>query len=272
MKVISHPEKEAIIQNFGRSASSYESAATVQQESAQRLAKSLEPWIDIVPPGPVLELGAGTGLLTRQLLPLLKGREAWVTDISEAMLKQIPKSVKQSAQELLSEVNWKVQDGEFLEEPEQPWSFITHNFLAQWFKDPAYSMQRMVECLAPGGLMLAAFPGHQSFPQWQEACEQAGVPYTGNEMPNTEEMVIKLSTGPCEVDFYEDEIRRSYPDPMSFFKSLRQLGAHTCTGEELSLSIGQLRRLCDTWRAQAGENQDIPISYHTVFLAVKKHA
>jgi malonyl-CoA O-methyltransferase len=202
---------------------------------------------------------------------MLKGREAWVTDISEGMIEHIPASVRESAQELLHAAHWETMDAEFLEEPDQPWSFITHNFLAQWFKDPAYSMQRMVECLAPGGLMLAAFPGHQSFPQWQEACEQAGVPYTGNELPNTEEMVIKLSTGPCEVDFYEDEIRRTFPDPIDFFNSLHQLGAHTSMGEQ-SLTVGEMRKLCRTWRQQAGQNQDITISYHAVFLAVKKHA
>jgi malonyl-CoA O-methyltransferase len=271
VKVISHPAKPHIKQRFNQAAEQYEQVATVQQETAQRLAASLNPWIDIVPPGPVLELGAGTGLLTRELLPLLSGREVYVTDIADRMLEAIPTDLKTQAEAEWAEVHWQTQDAEFLEEPEQPWSLITHNFLVQWFKDPAYSMQRMTECLAPGGLMLASFPGHQSFEQWKEACELADVPYTGNPMPNTEEMVIKLSTGPCEVDFYEDEIRQTFPDPLAFFRSLHQLGAQTSFSDE-QLSVSQLRKLNRVWQQEMGGKNGITVSYHAVFLAVKKHS
>lgn len=65
-----------VAENFGRSVSDYHKQAEVQKEVADRLIASLEPWRDILPPGPILEVGCGTGFVTQGLVDLYpKGKK-----------------------------------------------------------------------------------------------------------------------------------------------------------------------------------------------------
>lgn len=251
-----------IAESFGRSVSDYHTQANVQKEIAGRLIASLEPWRDILPPGPILEVGCGTGFVTQGIVDLYPKREKIITDISDEMVSFCSERFGSA-----ENISFHRLDAEELETDEPKYAMTVCGFAAQWFKDPALTLGRMMEATRPGGLLLASFPGSESFPEWKKHCEELGIPFTGNALPDTEEMVIKMSTGPVQVDYYEDTVTETFPSAVHFFRHLKTIGAATHK-EGRSLSLSEMKLLMDHWDSQS--KGDITVSYHVVFLAVKR--
>ncbi len=254
--------KEQIADRFGKAAAYYREHATVQKEVADRLIASLDPWKDIIPPGPILEVGCGTGFVTGGLRELYPARPMEITDLASEMVKYCSEYIGEN-----EGLEFRVMDAEEFDYEKKSYSLIVSGFTAQWFKDPSLTLGRLMEAVKPGGLLLASFPGNESFPEWKEHCRELGIPFTGNELPDTEEVVIKLSTGPAQVDFYEDTVTETYEDAASFFRHLKKVGAGTRT-KGRPLKPSEMKLLIDHWNKAA--NGKIKVSYHVVFLAVKR--
>jgi malonyl-CoA O-methyltransferase len=158
-------------------------------------------------------------------------------------------------------------DAENFTPDDNKYALIAGNFVAQWFKDPALTLGRFAQVLEPGGLLLMAFPGSDSFPEWRQRCHELGLPFTGNTLPDTEEMVIKLSMGPAQVDFYEDSYTAEFPDALSFFQHLKGIGA-TKKLHDKQLNAKQFRLLINHWDQSV--TGSIKVTWHLVFLALKK--
>lgn len=251
-----------IAESFGSSVTDYNEHATVQKEVANRLIASLKPWRDILPPGPILEVGCGTGFVTNGIVDLYPKREKIITDLSEEMV-DFCRDRFQSAEN----ISFQQLDAEQLQTEEPKYGMTVCGFAAQWFKDPALTLGKLMEATRPGGLLLASFPGNESFPEWKKCCEDLGLPFTGNDLPDTEEIVIKMSTGPVQVDYYEDTVTESYPSALHFFRHLKNIGAGTHR-KGRSLTPSEMKMLIRHWDSQ--NEEDITVSYHVVFLAVKR--
>lgn len=249
--------------NFNRSAVAYHANARVQKEVANRLIASLKPWKEILPPGPIIELGCGTGFVSRELQKLFPERELLFTDIAPNMVEQCQVNLDQA-----SNSSFEILDAEDVAVSKPVYAMTLSSFVAQWLWDPAYTLGQWFEATLPGGLLLAAFPGSESFPEWRHQAETLGLPFTGNSLPDTEEMVIKLSSGGTQVDYYEDTITQKFNTAAAFFRHLKDIGA----GQQLegrSLTPKEMKLLINHWDEQTKGN--ITVSYHIVFLAVKKN-
>lgn len=255
--------KQQISTSFGAAAPYYEEEAEVQREVAKRLINSLEPWRSILPSGPIIELGCGTGFVTEGLTELYSEKEIEVTDLSEQMVNFCRQKFSDH-----SNLSFTVQDAEKPPSFEEPhYAMTISGFTPQWFKNPAQTLAHWLEITKPGGLLLVSFPGNDSFPEWKERCQELGLPFTGNQLPDVEEMVVKMSVGPSQVDFYEDTITRRYDSARDFFQELKKVGAGTQRSGR-SLSPKELALLIDHW--DSSTEGDIKVSYHVVFLAVKR--
>ncbi len=254
--------KQKIASTFGTSASYYDNHAKVQREVADRLIASLQPWRDIIPAGPIIELGCGTGFVTEGLAELYSDREIQATDLSEEMVDFCKQKYPG-----LEQVTFSVQDAEDPPYDEPHYAMTVSGFTPQWFKDPAVTLGKWLEATKPGGLLLASFPGSESFPEWREKCQELGLPFTGNPLPDVEEMVIKMSLGPAQLDYYEDTITQTFDSARDFFSQLKKLGAST-QRQGRSLSAKELSLLIDHW--DDSSDGQVKVSYHIVFLAVKR--
>lgn len=254
--------KGSIKNNFSDAVSYYHEYANLQESIAQRLAKSLEPWKYSLPDGPVMEIGAGTGFFTNHLSQMFTNRELVVTDLSEEMIEFCSERFSEK-----SSVTFEVMDAEHTEWPESEYALITGNYVAQWFKHPAQTLSKIAASLKPGGLLLVTFPASESFSNWRKYCVDLGLPFTGNELPDLERVVIDLSMGPMQVDYYEDDMVDTFEDVYSFFRHLKNTGTSTNLKNK-TLSVKQLKLLNDYWLEK--ENGKINVQYHTAFIAAKR--
>lgn len=251
-----------VAESFTRASDSYHEKAEIQKKVAQGLVASLLPWKQIIPDGPILEVGCGTGFLTELLLREFPERDIIATDVSEGMLNYTRDRFEGHTNLSVRKLN---ADKPAEEEPE--YSLVISNFAAQWFNDTALGLENISGLLKPGGLLLCSFPGNHSFEEWYQCCLELGLPFTANSLPNVEEVVIKLSTGPLQIDYYENDLYQEFPNAIDFFRHLKDLGASiSISGKKLNSK--QLRLLINHWNNKV--NGPVKIKWHVVYLAAKK--
>lgn len=230
------PAKARIASNFGRAADQYESQAQIQAWAAEQLGA----WLDDLdlPTGPVLEVGCGTGLLSRQLLSRFLTRPIQLSDLSPAMLVQC----RQQVAERHPQLRFNCCDGEA--PLVEPYALIASSFTIQWFEDPGRAIARWGEALLPGGCLLLAFPTAASFPEWHTACWRSGVPYTGVPLPDAVRVFEQGGDRLTIIRQQRVAVTQPLTHPLMFFRQLRSIGAQTT---DYSLPANHLRRLLQAW-------------------------
>lgn len=243
----------------------YHENADPEKDSAKRLADSLEPWRYSVPPGPILEIGAGTGIFTAHLRRILPKRSIFITDTSKEMITKARGNLSEEYGGGL--LNFSQLDAEKDEIEGQKYALICGNHVVHQFENPAVTLEKLALGLKMDGLMLMSFPGEDSFKEWRTACVELGIPYTGRSMPGTESLVIHLSMGPVQVDFYEDQ-SMWYFENFEAFKSHMLSGGVMIEKDERQLTEKEIKLLNENWDKTSSGT--ISLTYHNVFLAVKR--
>ena len=224
-------DKQRIAAAFSAAVASYEAAAEAQDLAATGLAERVAGLI--LPPNPrVLEVGCGTGLLTRRLLPKVGGH--WlITDIAPAMVDATRTALPPGAAE------FRVMDGE---RPEgiAPASLdlIVSNLAAQWFADLPAALIELESLLAPGGRLLLTTLGWRSFGEWRHAHDLLGLSCGTPRYPTA--VQLHVATG-AKVD--ADCFTVRYEDGHGFVRALKAIGAGTPAPGYRRLSTGALRQV-----------------------------
>jgi malonyl-CoA O-methyltransferase len=231
-----NPAKARIAHNFGKAATQYESQAQIQAWAAEQLGQWLADLS--LPAGPVLEVGCGTGLFSRQLLSRLPNHPIHLQDLSPAMLDHC----RQQVGDLQAQISFDCRDGE--DPLVDRYCLIASSFTIQWFEDPGRAIAQWGEALLPGGYLLLAFPAAGSFPEWRAACEQSGIPYTGLPLPELDGLIASLGDRLSLRRKQLVQISQPLTQPDNFFRQLRGIGAHT-SGKTLKLR--QFRQLLKAW-------------------------
>lgn len=258
--------KNQIKENFSNHITTYDKNASVQKLAADKMIESLKPWLDIIPSGPILEVGCGTGFVTEKLLQLFPDREVFVTDLSYEMVKFCER--KMHRENLLSNnVKFGVLDGDDIKDVEK-YALIISGFTIQWSKDAMTSAYAMIDALKPSGLLLLSFPGDHSFTQWKMMCQDLQIPYTGNKLPEEDRLVVQMSMKPVLVDSFSEIIPERYDSVTDFFKSLKNIGAGTPTNNE-RLTKSQMQSLINYWEKKYPDV--VEVDYQLVYVAAKKN-
>lgn len=257
--------KQHIAQTFGRASSTYHEQAWLQRECAADLLRWLEPWRDRLPPGPVLELGCGTGFVTEHLLHYFGDRPLEITDLSSEMVNFCRNRFAIASRHL--SITYRVWDAESDDAPQATYALMVGGFVFQWFSQPADRLQQLLRAIKPGGILLLSFPESNSFSEWRQMCEQLNLPYTANPLPN-----LSVLQQHCERNFYTHHISQkviptSFPDAVDFFKSLKAMGTgYNTSGKALSTS--QMKHLIQCWNERSPGG--IIVHHHIAFLLIQQ--
>ncbi|MCB1135049.1 MAG: methyltransferase domain-containing protein [Chlamydiia bacterium] len=237
------------IEAFSRAASTYETHARIQSWAADVLVHMLLK-VPEFQARSVLELGCGTGLLTRALLQTLPfGCRYVATDLSPAMLAEH----RRRTDPCWPGLEWALRDAEALEDREA-FDLVASSYMLQWTQDPAACLQRQMAALRPGGVLALACPVSGSFPEWQAAAAEAGLVWTANALPEVGALQL-----PGSVSFELRSMTETYENAAAFFRSIKGMGAQTCR----QLGGYELRRLLKTWDGKSPGAASV--TWHTAF-------
>jgi malonyl-CoA O-methyltransferase len=211
----------AIAASFGARAQSYELHAGLQRAVADRLARFL-PELDRPC---VLELGCGTGLFSRHLVKRYPQGHFVLTDVAPQMIAECRRNLAPLGP---AHISFEVMDaGEA--GGHAGLDLIVSSMTLHWLPNPAASLNRLLQFLAPGGVLLYATLGPESFAEWRATLAGEGLP-SG---------LVDMRPLPGLV---EEERLAPDADALSFLRRMRAVGGLTPREGYAPLSPGALRR------------------------------
>jgi malonyl-CoA O-methyltransferase len=230
----------AVAASFGAAAQSYELHAGLQRAVADRLAEAL-PALE----NPrVLELGCGTGLFSRHLVSRYPDGSFVLTDVAPEMIAECRRNL---APAKTAHISYEVMDaGEA--GGHACLDLIVSSMTLHWLPDPAASLKRLNALLAPGGTLLYATLGPESFAEWRAVLAELSLPsgLAG----------IQLLPG-----IFAEE--RVVPDEstLAFLRRMKAVGGFTPQEGYAPLSPGALRRAIRAADARCAGH----ITWHIVY-------
>lgn len=248
-------QKSQIVDAFSRSADSYEQASQVQATVAANVADQV---LDDLPEAPdVLEIGCGTGGLTRHLLSGVTGGRFLITDIAPNMVEKCKSQCEDARVEYLC------MDGERPSLEGRRFDLIVSSLAVQWFADLRSGLAELADLLKPGGRLVFSTLGVDTFANWRAAHAALGLQDGTRSYPDLVEIEAMMPPGGT-LQLREERIERDYDDARVFARRLKTIGANTPASGHKPLSPKDFRRIS----AHLGEN--FTDHYHIVYASFTK--
>ena len=207
---------------FERRVATYEASASIQTW----LAGWVDTWVEPAWPlgADVVELGAGTGLLTRRLT-------------ARGSLVALDRSAKmvEEGRRRVPHATWREGDARDL--PAESYDRVYSSAMLQWLDDPDEAFRCWAGALKPGGRMVHGLFVHPSLSELV-ALEPEAVPLTWRDAETW-----CRAAGEAGLRVRRRELRRRevrHRDARSFFRSLHDTGVTPATPR---LGAGRLRTL-----------------------------
>lgn len=202
---------------FGR-AKGYNNDAIVQRAAAAQLAQWLAR--GELPPNPrILEIGCGTGFLTRSLSDAIGPARWTVSDIA-------PEMVERARNALRIEADFRVIDGEAVDPTLGRFDLIVSNMAFQWFVDLASAVARLSALLEPAGILAFSTMAAGSFAEWKEALAAEGLESGTPPYPDRRALAALAPSG-LRAEVAMVDLPQEQSDARTFLRRLKAIGAST---------------------------------------------
>jgi len=237
------PPISRVAQAFDR-AEAYDDVADVQRAAAGNLARKIAAEHD-GPVDSILEIGCGTGFLTRAIAhEMAIAPPRWiVSDIAPAM-------VERARQRGPAMADYRVIDGEAIDPAIGQFDLICSSLAFQWFNDLPRAAAAMQAMLNPGGLFAFATMARGSFHEWRAAHRPEGHEPGTPDYPDAV-MLRALAAEGIKAEIEIVDVPQPEADARAFLHRLKAIGAGTPRGDHAPLDGGTLRRIMR--RFDAGE-------------------
>lgn len=224
--------KQRISDAFGAAADHYDNHAGPQRWAAERVA---ERAASFGPAHRILEIGCGTGLLTRRIAERWPDAEIIATDVSPAM-------VATAEQRIGGAVQFKEMDGEWPTAGDAPFDLILSSLTFQWFADLPGAVERSMKLLRPGGRLVFSTMGQRSLSAWRAAHTAFGLESGVPNYPEPEQLRDMLAQSGA-VEVVAERVALEQRGALALLRHLRGIGAIVPGARQLPLTRRSLRQV-----------------------------
>ena len=257
-----HLDRARLRAAFERASGGYEAAASLQARVAAELLERLE--LLRFSPGAVLDLGSGTGRITRELKRRYPRARVIALDIAPGMLREARRHQRP----------WRRFDrvcGDALRLPLRDGSIdlIFSNLMLQWCEPLAAALSEARRVLAPGGFLSFSTFGPATLYELRTAWAEADGYNHVNHFPDMHEVGDGLvRAGLMEPVLDADRFELGYPDVLTLMRDLKAIGAHNVTAGRPRALAGR-ERLTRVQRAYEAFRRDegLPATYEVIYGA-----
>ncbi len=245
-----------IARRFSAAAETYEGLAAVQNETAGRVLALCPPPVGIAR---ILEIGCGTGLLTRRLAAQYPQAQITAMDVAEHMIRRAQQNVPSA------HLHWRVADAaQFQAEP--PYDLMASNCAVHWVQPLEPLFVRIRPWLNPGGTFVFSMMLYDTFHELHSARLAAAPqkpPHT--RLPSFDQVLMAVQNAGFSLEVQKHILHREvHPSVEAFLQFIHNMGL---TGGAVSrapspLTRGELRRVAEHYsQAHADAAGAIPATY-----------
>lgn len=239
--------------SFSRSFAAYHDAARQQARSAQKLVDTLATTGAPARFQRVLELGCGTGHLTRALT---EGFE-----IDALSLNDISPKAEATATAFAARFLWG--DAARVDWPQTP-DLIASASMIQWLPDPAPLLSRAIKTLRPGGYLALSGFGPRQYEELTALGSTAAAPGLC-----TAERLAERVRGPLDIVATGEEVQPiRFATPRDVLTHLRQTGVNGRA--QKGWTKAKLRQFSEDYHARFGTAEGVSLTYHPVWIIARK--
>jgi malonyl-CoA O-methyltransferase len=213
------------------------------------VANNLSRQLDEISPEKILEIGCGTGLLSKLLLQRYPTCQLLVTDISQNMLAVTRNQLK------VPNVQFKQMDAENLLLENLKFDLIISNMVLHWFSDIINSINKITNVLTSSGKLLFSLMGENSFYEWKQICKTEGLKIGVQNFPAIQDLRQHLPN----FKFQSQTILKTYSSIYEFFKTLKLLGVATPNSEYLPMKFIEFKKILKKY------NEKFPVTYEIIY-------
>lgn len=249
---------------FDRAAGSYDQAAVLQREVADRILERLD-YIKHVPQR-LLDVGCGTGYPLPALARRYPGSEIWALDVSVNMLDQA-RAKPSLWQKLRGRFRYVAGDAEQLPLADASVDMIFSSLAIQWCVDLDQTFAEMRRVLKPDGLLMFSTFGPDTLKELRQCFEAVDAYSHTNrfiDMHDIGDALLRHGFGDPVMDM--EMLTLTYPDLFSIMRDLKQIGAHNVTrGRARGLTGKRRMQAVSEAYEQFRQEQRLPVSYEVLY-------
>lgn len=257
--------KTQVCRHFSKMSKSYNDYAVVQK----KMAHSLEQLVKKTGPlhNHILEIGCGTGFFTQKLAQLYPNAHIIATDISPDML-----TVAKNNLSNFTNISYELQDGENLNLTGQ-FDLIISNAAFQWFQDYHQAFNQFYNCLQPGGYLLYATFGNDTFSELHTSFEAAHQALEINSPIHHGPAFIsinKLADIAQQIGFvsahHETFYKEYFPTVKDFLTSVKKVGANNAShAKNISINRNLIFTMMNYYEQHFTQDKQIFATYHAIY-------
>lgn len=261
--------KLRLTEHFSQAAAEYDEYANVQKKMADYLISLSSPSKKITT---ILEIGCGTGLLTKKIAAAFPAAAILATDISPAMLAYAKKQLSN-----YDNIQFQVQDGEKISDSNK-YDLIISNAVFQWFTNYETAFTAIYNSLKSNGQLFFSTFGPNTFKElhhsFHTACAQNLFSQQWKISPDfysINDLAYYLKNAGFTNSFETLTYTEYFSTVREFLRSVKKVGANNSskssyihTNRKIMLDMLQL------YETNYKFHDKVPATYETIFVHSQK--
>ena len=248
-------DKQLVKERFLNSVDTYDSNAIVQKNMAQELIRAL-----IEKAGNnfdnILEIGSGTGLLTKEIVEALDFEKLVTNDFSSdynGIIKGI-----------FTDINFNYQfikgDAEFIFDFPENNNLIISNATFQWFEDVIEFLNRMHNALDNNGVIAFTTFGVDNFYEVNKI-QKISLAYT-----SADEIIEKVSDNFELIFRHSSKEKLYFSSPIKVLQHIKNTGVNSIKGD----ATIKPKKFISEYENQFTSEKGVSLTYNPIYIILKK--
>ena len=278
--------RQHIQAHFNHAAPSYDEAAVLQKTVAERVDERLD--LTTIEANTILDLGAGTGLLTEKLLARYPNAQIYAVDLSSKMLQQAQPRLRaprwpqlgkplndwlancKLTQTIATKTQAKAITADVYQLPfaDASVDLIVSNLMLQWCDDLDAVFAEFRRVLKPDSLIMFTTFGPDTLKELRQAWQAADSDYehvnTFIDMHDIGDALIRAGFGQPVMDV--EHFTLTYDKPMGVLRDLKAIGATNANQQRASGLMGKQRftHMLNAYEDFRTSENKVPATYEVV--------
>lgn len=253
-------DKQRARRSFSRAAVTYDEVAVLQREVGERMLRRLE--LVKMQPGTILDLGAGTGVATGQLMQQYDKSSVFALDFALPMLQRTKKRGG-----WFRKPRCTCADMEHLPFASSSMELIYSNLAFQWANDLSGLFAECMRVLKPGGLLMFSTFGPDTLKELRQAWAAVDDDHHTSpfmDMHDIGDMLVHERYADPVMDV--DQLTLTYGSVDELMRDLKHLGAHNSVRERKKAMTGKgrMQAMRDAYEQHRRDGL-LPASYEVVY-------